>query len=138
MSAAATAGDLQVLEFEIGGKRYCVTLAHVDEIVNNDNAITAVPGTPPGVVGVMDLRGRTTKIVDPRIALDLAAGVEPKYVVVFGGDEDPTGWLIEDVNKVSAVAEGSLDETVANGPVRGVVKRDDGFVVWVDPDRINE
>lgn len=136
--AAVQDSELQALEFELGGKQYCVELSHVDEIVNNEDAITAVPNTAPEVVGVMDLRGRTATIIDPRLSLDLPASSEPKYVIVFESEDRPIGWLIDEVTQVATIPEGDLDETVASGPVRGVFKREEAFTVWIDPAAINE
>lgn len=136
--AAVADSEMQALEFELGGKQYCVELSHVDEIVNNEDSITSVPNTEPEVIGVMDLRGQTATIVDPRLSLDLSASTEPKYVIVFESEDRPIGWLIDDVTQVTTIAESDLDETVANGPVRGVFKRDDEFTVWIDPGVINE
>lgn len=135
--AAAADSEFQILEFDLAEKRYCVDLDHVDEIVNNEDAITEIPNSAPEVVGVMDLRGRTTTIVDPRIVLDLAASTEPKYVIVFESDGEPVGWLIEDVNQVTAIPEDDLDESVSNGYVKGVFKDGEEFTVWVDPSDIN-
>lgn len=135
MATTATA-DYQVLEFELGEKAYCVELDLVDEIVNNENEITAVPNADPEVVGVMDLRGRTTSIVDPRISLELPRDSEPKYVIVFDTGDQPIGWLIEDVSQVSSLNATDLDESVSNGSVNGVFKRDDRFTIWVDPEHL--
>ena len=134
----ATENSFQVLEFELAGNQYCVGLDHVDEIVNNEDAITEIPNTEREVVGVMDLRGRTTTIVDPRRSLDLAATADAKYVIVFESEGRPIGWLIEDVTKVAELAESDFDDTVAAGPVNGVFRRDDEFTVWVDPEKIND
>ena len=36
--AAVAESEYQLLEFELGEKRYCVDLGQVDEIVNNEDA----------------------------------------------------------------------------------------------------
>lgn len=130
-------GDVEVLEFILDDKQYCVDLALVDEIVNNDDTITEIPNSDPEVVGVMDLRGQTTTIVDPRIALELPRGSDPKYIIVFDSDERPIGWLIEDVTQVSSLPEEHLDETVSNDAVKGVFKHGEEFTIWVEPAAIN-
>ncbi|MGM0372633.1 MAG: chemotaxis protein CheW [Halobacteriota archaeon] len=134
----AAVAAYQVLEFELGGKRYCVALEAVDEIVTNENDITEIPQAPAEVVGVTDLRGETTTIIDPRLALGLSTGTEAKYVVVFATDEEPIGWLIEDVSQVAAHEETGLDESVATDAVNGVFKRDETFSIWVDPASIHD
>lgn len=135
--AVATQSGYEVLEFDLEGKRYCVTLDTVDEIVNNDGTITEIPNTAPEVVGVMDLRGETTTIVDPRVSLGRQTATQPKYVVVFESEDRPVGWLIQDVYQVTTVDADHLDGSVGQGAVNGVFKRGDEFSIWVDPDDIN-
>jgi len=135
MAAAAETG-YSVLEFELDDKQYCVDLDLVDEIVNNENSITTIPNSAPEVKGVMDLRGKTTQIIDPRIALDLAAGADPKYVIVFESADRPFGWLIEDVTQVTTLEQDHLDESVANESINGVFKQGGTFTVWVDPEDV--
>jgi purine-binding chemotaxis protein CheW len=55
--------ETQVLEFILGEEQYCVTIDAVDEIVKATE-VTPMPETPPAVVGIMDLRGNTTVIVN--------------------------------------------------------------------------
>lgn len=135
MAAAAETG-YSVLEFELDDKQYCVDLDLVDEIVNNENSITTIPNSAPEVKGVMDLRGKTTQIIDPRIALDLASGADPKYVIVFESEDRPFGWLIEDVTQVTTLEQDHLDESVANESINGVFKQADTFTIWVDPEDV--
>lgn len=132
MATAADAG-YSVLEFELDDKQYCVDLDLVGEIVNNANSITSLPDSDPEVKGVMDLRGQTTRIIDPRIALDISSVADPKYVIVFESEEYSFGWLIDDVRQVTTLDAEYLDETVANETINGVFKRGDEFTVWLDP-----
>ena len=67
-SAANTTG--QVLEFALGDETYCVSIDYVTEIVDVGE-LTTVPNAPRHVEGVMDLRGRTTSIVDPKTVFDI-------------------------------------------------------------------
>ncbi|MDZ7850257.1 MAG: chemotaxis protein CheW [Halodesulfurarchaeum sp.] len=135
--AAVTDDEHQVLEFELGEKDFCVGLDAVDEIVNKDDDITGIPNSDRKVSGVMDLRGRTTTIIDPGVALDVQVETGPKYVIVFESEDRPFGWLIDDVSRVSSLSEEHLDDSVANGTIEGVFKQDGDFIVWVDPDTIN-
>ncbi|MEF8757967.1 MAG: chemotaxis protein CheW [Halobacteriales archaeon] len=135
-AAEVRQADGKVLQFRLGGSDYCVDIADVDEIVEADDELTEVPNTPPHVAGVMDLRGRTTTIVDPRIALDLDTAVEPTSVVVFDSDDAATGWLVEDVERVRSVADVPENRAHADGAVGGVYEFDDGYVIRVVPDEL--
>ena len=134
-----TVGDVQVLEFRLEDRNYCIDIAHVDEIVDKEE-LTPLPNSEPRVEGVMDLRGTTTTIIDPKQVLDLEATETGERVVVLEskGDEDGNvGWLIDAVNQVASIDTETVDQSVESGSVRGIVRQDDGFVVWVKPEEIN-
>jgi purine-binding chemotaxis protein CheW len=133
---------LHVLEFDLGVDRYAVDISSVDEIVDREE-LTSIPNTPPHVEGVMDLRGETTTIVNPRRIFDVDAGdgATGQRIVVFEdlvADEDRTiGWLVDEVYQVNRVDLDHLDNDVAEGAVEGVIQREDEFVIWVAPEKVD-
>lgn len=136
-----TRTDTQVLEFELGDETYCLDITYVAEIVDKGQ-LTQVPNTPPYVEGVIDLRGRTTSIVNPKTVLGIQGGEEGRRIIVL----DPThldegealGWIVDEVQQVVDVDETDVDDSPVadHDGIRGVVKRDDGFVIWLDPNRV--
>lgn len=138
----ATTTTSQVLEFALGDEQYCVSIDHVTEIVDVGE-VTAIPNAPAYVEGVMDLRGRTTAIVDPKTIFDIEERSEPKRIVVFDpevvADGTAAGWLVDEVDQVRGVDEGTLDRSPAGGGhgIRGIVRREDDFVIWIDPARVH-
>ncbi len=129
----------QVLEFELGQETYCVSIDYVTEIVDIGE-LTAVPNSPPHIRGVMDLRGRTTSIVDPKVVFDISGDREPKRIIVFDSgiieDQTAAGWLVDEVNQVSQVGDDDLDDSPAADEevIHGVIKgEDEQFIIWVDP-----
>jgi purine-binding chemotaxis protein CheW len=127
--------ETDVLEFSLGDGRYCIDIAHVDEIVDANEDVTSIPNSEDHVVGVVDLRGQTTTVVDPRVKLDEAGETNGSRIVVLS-NHDATGLLVDDGHEGEAVAEEDLDDSAASETTRGVVRRDDRFVVWVDPDAL--
>jgi purine-binding chemotaxis protein CheW len=131
--------DGQVLEFKLGEETYCVSIDHVTEIVDIGE-LTAVPNSPPHVQGVMDLRGRTTSIVDPKVVFDIDTDREANRIIVFDPeiveDQAAAGWLVDEVDQVVQVSGSDVDESPAadEEAIHGVIKGDDdSFVIWVDP-----
>ena len=129
----------QVLEFDLGGETYCVSIDYVTEIVDVGD-LTTVPNSPPHVEGVMDLRGRTTSIVDPKVVFGIEDEDEANRIIVFEprivADQGAAGWLVDEVHQVVTLDEADVDESPArdDDAIHGVVKRDEGsFVIWVDP-----
>ena len=59
--------------FWLGGASYALDVAYVGEIVAGP-AIMAVPKTPPGVLGMCNLRGTALAILDLCTVLDLPRG----------------------------------------------------------------
>ena len=137
MSAQSTTTG-QVLEFKLGDETYCVSIGYVTEIVDVGE-LTQVPNAPAHVEGVMDLRGRTTSIIDPKSIFDIHGDSDGKRIIVFDPeivqDQGAAGWLVDEVYQVVQVSPEQVDQSPANdsGSIRGVVKRDDEFVIWVDP-----
>jgi purine-binding chemotaxis protein CheW len=131
----------QVLEFELGTETYCVDIEYVAEIVDR-GGLTPVPNTPAHVQGVIDLRGRTTSVLDPKTALGIEGGAGERIVVLDPErlpEGEALGWIVDAVRQVVDVDPGLVDEAPVgdDDAVRGVLKRDDGFVVWLDPTELS-
>lgn len=137
-----TAGEtVQVLEFELGTETYCVDIDYVAEIVDVGD-LTIIPNTPDHVEGVMDLRGETTSIVNPKTVFDIAADGDRKRIIVFDSEQldgGATGWLVDEVYQVVRVEEGDVDPAPVDDSdaIHGVVKRERGFVIWADPESVH-
>ena len=128
----------QVLEFKLGEETYCVSIGYVTEIVDVGE-LTQVPNAPAHVEGVMDLRGRTTSIIDPKTVFGIHSDTDGRRIIVFDPEivenQSAAGWLVDEVYQVVQISPEQVDQSPANdtGSIRGVVKRDDDFVIWVDP-----
>jgi purine-binding chemotaxis protein CheW len=127
---------LQVLVFRLEDKRYCVDIAHIDEIVDR-HELTKLPNSKPHVEGVMDLRGTTTTIVNPKTVLGPTDSGTGDRVIVFETDERSIGWVIDEGNQVISLDDVEVDESVESRSVHGVVRQDDELVIWVKPSAIH-
>lgn len=151
MSPSTAGGEVEVLEFRLGSETYCVDIEYVAEIVERGE-MTSVPNVEDHVEGLMDLRGRATAIVNPFSLLE-RSDVDPSDLVADGGtgmdrivvlDEDTvdadgaTGWLVSDVNQVTTVARESVETDVVDDTdvLHGVIRDEERFVLWVDPDEM--
>ncbi|WP_459825409.1 chemotaxis protein CheW [Halorubrum luteum] len=139
---AATETDTEptkVLEFGLGDGTYCLDIGVIDEIVDAGE-LTRIPNSPEHVEGVMDLRGRTTTIVDPKTLFGIDEDGRRERIVVFDDDHldesGTVGWMVDEVFQVRDVAPEAVDTGMTNDDdgVSGIVKSDDRFVVWVTPD----
>jgi purine-binding chemotaxis protein CheW len=127
---------VQVLEFGLDDQRYCVEIAAIAEIVDGD-ALTAVPDSQPHVVGMMNLRGETTTIVDPKVVFGLGQADGDSRVIVFDGDGEQFGWLVDHVYQVSTIRTSDVEDRTDADSIRGLINRESGFLIWADPTVIN-
>nr|WP_256308518.1 chemotaxis protein CheW [Halobellus litoreus] len=129
---------MQVLEFELGGETYCVDIDYVSEIVDR-GSLTSVPNAPEFVEGVMDLRGRTTSIVNPKTLLNVDDTGEANRIVIFDAkrfeDEAAIGWLVDEVDQVLRVSMDDVEDPPMERSdfIEGIVRREDELVVWISP-----
>jgi len=140
------AAGTDVLEFGLDDERYCVDISYVSEIIGLEE-LTSVPNTPDYVLGVMDLRGRSLQVRDPKRPFGVEGEPTGERVVVMSeavGDEDTlAGWLVDTVHDVLTARREDLDEEVDGKGVHGALRpeadegdeADDGgrMVIWVDP-----
>ncbi len=129
--------DIQVLEFELDGQRYCVTIAAVMEIVDEE-PLTKVPSSGRHVLGVMNLRDATTTIIDPKVVFGVDSTAGDRRIIIFDDDsDDQYGWLVDSVHRVSTFKRSDVEEQADAESIRGLVNRDEDFLIWVDPSVIN-
>jgi len=95
---------LEVIEFVIAGESYAIESAWVGEVFPL-TGLTRLPGTPPFVLGIVNLRGEIVSVVDLRGFFDLpAAGLtDLNKVIVLQSREMLFGILADRVEGVRTV-----------------------------------
>lgn len=103
MSTSTNGTVGQVLEFRLSGEAYCVSIDYVAEIVDVGD-LTSIPNAPEHIKGVMDLRGETTAIIDPKVRFELDGDVGDRIIIfdptVFEDDRS-VGWAVDSVHEVA-------------------------------------
>lgn len=134
----------QVLEFTLGEEQYCIDIEYVTEVVSRSKKdVTSIPDSPPHVEGTIDLRGETTRVIDPsaRLLSDRHEdnGISQDRMIVFDTEMTTggrSGWAVTDVLRIVTIDPESV-EAVDEEVVNGIVSREDGHTVWIDPDTIS-
>ena len=99
----------------LGGELFAMDLGHVSEVFEVDS-ITPVPGAPPSLVGVANLRGTVIPLADLRPSLGLSARDSSlKYAVVVRHGNQQIGILVDTVPEIRTVRQ---DEFLA-APAQG-------------------
>ncbi len=103
----AHTGEVDIVEFELTGERYAMDISMVREVVEM-LPITPLPKTPPYVVGIINLRGEVTHIVD--LAVLLGEGVRKdrsgQKIIIIPSDVtqgEHVGIIVDTVRSVTEV-----------------------------------
>ncbi|WP_336338805.1 chemotaxis protein CheW [Haloarcula brevis] len=99
--------DEQVLTFTLGDERYCLGIEYVVELADSEE-MTSLPNTEEFVEDIMELRGRTTTIINPTKILETDrkdlftdGGNSEHRIVVLDGEGIDTvssvGWVVSEV-----------------------------------------
>lgn len=107
------AGNLQVVEFILGNELFAIDLFDTREVINYTE-ITPLPNTPPFIIGIIDLRGIITTIVDLKAMMQItreAGDTRKSRIIVLdaGVSHKMIGVLVDDVLAVSTYATDEID-----------------------------
>jgi len=139
--------SLVVLILELQGESLAVETSYVREILD-PVPVTTVPGAPPAVDGLINVRGRVVPLADLRLVFGMPqqeAGRDARIVVIevpIDGDPTTVGIRADKVNEVTELAAASLESTPRIGLrwepefITCVGKRNGDFVAVLDMGRI--
>jgi purine-binding chemotaxis protein CheW len=129
--------------FKVADTDYVVAASDVLQMETFTGA-TRVPGTPPHVAGLVQIRGRVVPVVDLRTRFGLPR-VEPVLdtrVVVVKQGERVVGLLVDSAREVLSIAPEAFrppPEVVAeqaSGFVKAVAQANGRLVMLIDCDRV--
>jgi len=129
--------------FKVAGSEYVLPAADVLQMESFAGA-TPVPGTPPYVAGLVQIRGRVVPVVDLRARFGLPSaeqGLDTRIVVVQRG-ERAVGLLVDIAREVVSIAPETFKpppEIVAEqaaGFVKAVAQVGGRLVMLIDCDRV--
>lgn len=144
MEAKAEQDDAveQFLIFQLGEENYGLPIGSVDEVIRVAGEITRIPGAPPFVLGVINLRGKAIPLIDQRSRFDTPSSThtnKARAIVVTLGTLQ-AGFVVDAVSEVKAVPlvalsvapEFSSDQTDVFDRIAHI-EADGRMILLVDP-----
>ena len=137
----------QYLTFTLDQEIYALPIVTVREVLELTD-ITRVPRTPPAMRGVINLRGHAVAVADMRLKLGLpeaAATVDTCIIIAeadLGDGPIVLGALVDSVREVVDIEAAAMEPAPRMGLsvdaayLKAMARRDDGFVMILDLDRI--
>ncbi|MDE3074388.1 MAG: chemotaxis protein CheW [Chloroflexota bacterium] len=141
---AGSGSAAQVVVLRMRSSEYALPIGRVQEIVRVPE-ITPLPEAPPGVEGLINLRGRVLPVVDlaSRLGLGKVEQTRNARVVIVkssGEQVHEVGLLVDSVSKVLRLGVDDVEPTseIAAGDSRslilGVAKVNDQLILLLDLD----
>lgn len=137
----------QLCTFYLGRERLGIPAAEVDEVLRH-GPTTPVPLAPPGVVGLVNLRGRIATVVDLRVRLGRPrrgkapeGGEGGSFGVVLWSRRNVVSLLVDRIGDVLEVDETTFEpppETVpepARSLIAGTFRLQKGLVLVLDTEK---
>jgi purine-binding chemotaxis protein CheW len=133
----------QYLTFMLGDEQYGIEILKVQEI-KGYSAPTPIPGTPPSIKGVMNLRGTVVPVLDLRACFRLPEQEKNQFtvVIVVTVGAKVFGLIVDAVSDVLDIAASDIEATPQLGDgvdtsfMTGLAKSADRLVLLLDIDRV--
>jgi purine-binding chemotaxis protein CheW len=105
------------LGFFLGSEIYGLPLERLREVARVAH-LRRVPGAPPGVAGLVNLRGEILCALDVRAILGFAAEapVESPFLIALRGFADPIGLVVDSIADIYPIASDEIEPLPASWP----------------------
>jgi len=148
-SAVTSIDSGQMLTFALGDEAYGIDILRVREI-RGWQPVTAIPESPPHVLGVLNLRGAIVPVIDlrKRMAMQSAAHTNTTVIIVVSTEtahgRHDVGLVVDGVSDVADLKADSLKPMPSIGTeshadyIRGISTLGSSMVMVLDIDRFME
>ena len=134
---------LQWVTFRLEGETYGVNVMQVQEVLRYTE-IAPVPGAPPYVLGIINLRGNVVTVIDTRnrFALAPADVTDQTRVVIIEADQHVVGILVDAVAEVVYLRQSEIETApnVGNDEsakfIQGVCNKNNELLILVELDKL--
>ena len=145
VAAETMANDpvMQLVTFRLKDERYGINVMQVQEVLRVSE-IAPVPGAPPYVLGIINLRGNVVTVIDTRSRFGLPPVEmdDASRIVIIECDQQVVGILVDSVAEVVELRFSDIDTAPNVGNeensryIQGVVTRDDDLLIVVDLNKL--
>ena len=144
-AAEGTASDpvIQLVTFNLEDETYGINVMLVQEVLRVSE-IAPVPGAPPYVLGIINLRGNVVTVIDTRSRFGLQPGeiTDSTRIVIIESDKQVVGILVDSVAEVVELNTSDIDSAPNVGNeessryIQGVATKDDTLLIVVDLNKL--
>jgi purine-binding chemotaxis protein CheW len=130
---------LQWVTFRLSGETYGVNVMQVQEVLRYTE-IAPVPGAPPWVLGIINLRGNVVTVIDTRHRFGLDPGDvnDNTRIVIIEADKHVVGILVDSVAEVVYLRQSEIENApnVGNDDsakfIQGVCHKNNELLILIE------
>ncbi|WP_177420492.1 chemotaxis protein CheW [endosymbiont of Lamellibrachia barhami] len=134
---------LQLVTFRLKDESYGINVMKVQEVLRVTE-IAPVPGAPPFVLGIINLRGNVVTVIDTRSRFGLPSAEldDSSRIVIIESEKQVVGILVDAVAEVVELNADEVDAApnVGNDEnsryIQGVATRENGLLILVDLNKL--
>lgn len=134
---------LQWVTFRLENETYGINVMQVQEVLRYTE-IAPVPGAPPYVLGIINLRGNVVTVIDTRqrFGLTTADTTDQTRIVIIEAENQVVGILVDAVAEVVYLRQSEIETTPNVGNeesakfIQGVCHKNDELLILVDLEKL--
>lgn len=134
---------LQWVIFRLDNETYGINVMQVQEILRYTE-IAPVPGAPPYVLGIINLRGNVVTVIDTRLRFGLseAETTDQTRIVIIETENQVVGILVDAVAEVVYLRQSEIETTPNVGNeetakfIQGVCHKNEELLILVDLEKM--
>jgi purine-binding chemotaxis protein CheW len=147
MSTQAVKGSedaiLQWVTFRLDNETYGINVMQVREVLRYTE-IAPVPGAPPYVLGIINLRGNVVTVIDTRLRFGLMSTdvTDHTRIIVIETESQVVGILVDAVAEVVYLRQSEVESTPNVGNeetakfIQGVCNKNDELLILIDLEKL--
>lgn len=134
--------EQQWVTYKIKNTHYAAPVGCIREILPYMD-ITPALGTPPHVLGFINLRGQAVTVMDTEQRYsDNKTSLEKMYIMVLEGEQSPVGIIVDKVDKVINIHKDAIDNLPeigvhdTAGYIDGLFRQDETLYVLINAEQM--
>ncbi len=130
--------------FRLADETYGINVTQTQEVLRITE-IAPVPGSPPFVLGIINLRGNVVTVIDMRLRLGLPAKEiddDSRIVILEGEDDEIAGILVDSIAEVVELNELNIESAPNTGQnphgdiISGVIHQEGELIILLEPQKL--
>ncbi len=134
---------IQLVTFKLQEETYGINVMQVREVLRVSE-IAPVPGAPPYVLGIINLRGNVVTVIDTRsrFGLPVTERDDASRIVIIESEKQVVGILVDSVAEVVELTMAEVDSAPNVGNeessryIQGVANREEDLLILVDLNKL--